>query len=153
MLLKAVSECLLFRWRIVKLFLCMYDPFKKIVANVHSGWRGSINNIVGCTVEAMKGNFGTKPSDIIAGISPSLGSCCAEFLNYENEMPETYWKYKTGDYYFDFWKMTCDLLYASGVSEKNIFLSNMRARCNTDLFYSFRKERVTGRFAVFICLV
>jgi len=130
--------------------ILMYDPFKKVVANVHSGWRGSIQNIIGRTVEVMKNSFGSKPSDIIAGICPSLGSCCAEFINYKNEIPETYWRYKTGFDHFDFWRMSSDQLCEKGVLEKNIFLSNICSRCNTDFLYSFRKERVTGRFAAFI---
>jgi YfiH family protein len=131
----------------------MYDPFKKVVANVHSGWRGSIHNIVGRTVKAMKTCFGCNPSDIIAGISPSLGPCCAEFVNYKHEIPEKFWIYKTGADHFDFWRMTCDQLCDTGVLQKNIYSSNICTRCNTDSFYSFRKHRITGRFAAVIGLI
>ncbi len=131
----------------------MYDPFKKVVANVHSGWRGSIHNIVGYTVKAMKKSFGSNPADIIAGISPSLGPCCAEFINYKHEIPEKLWVYKTGRDHFDFWRMTCDHLHETGVLQKNICSSNICTRCNTDSFYSFRKHRITGRFAAVIGLI
>ena len=133
--------------------ILIYDPLKRVIANIHSGWRGGIYNIIGRTVEAMKNCFGSSPSDIIAGISPSLGPCCAEFVNYKHEIPEKLWRYKTGADYFDFWRMSCDQLYETGVLRKNICLSNICTRCNTDFFYSFRKNRTTGRFATCIGLV
>ena len=55
----------------------IYDPVRKVAANVHSGWRGSIKNVIGCTVSTMKERFNCRPSDLAAGISPSLGPCCA----------------------------------------------------------------------------
>ena len=59
----------------------LFDPQKKVVANIHSGWRGSIKNIIGHTITCMSDDFNCIPSDIIAGIGPSLGPCCAEFKN------------------------------------------------------------------------
>lgn len=129
----------------------LYDPDKKVVANVHSGWRGSLKNIVGKCVDAMKDNFGCRPEDIIAGISPSLGPCCAEFVNYEDEIPEQYWSYKSLDTpYFDFWKITKDQLMDKGVEENKIENMNICTKCNTDDFYSYRGEKKTGRFACVI---
>jgi copper oxidase (laccase) domain-containing protein len=32
----------------------LYDPFQKVVANVHSGWRGSIKNVIGRAVKTAK---------------------------------------------------------------------------------------------------
>jgi hypothetical protein len=31
----------------------LYDPFQKVVANVHSGWRGSIKNVIGRAVKTL----------------------------------------------------------------------------------------------------
>lgn len=130
----------------------LYDPFRKVVANVHSGWRGSIRNIVGRTARAMEKNFDCLPEDVIAGVGPSLGPCCAEFINYTSEIPEKFWKYKDGSDHFDFWSLSRDQLVDAGVSAENIDLSGMCTRCNTDLFFSFRGEGTTGRFAVAISL-
>jgi len=128
----------------------LYDPIHKIVANVHSGWRGSIGNIVGETVKAMKRRFSVHPDEIRAGIGPSLGPCCAEFINYQREIPQEYWKYKSKDNYFDFWAMSRDQLIQAGVSKKNIHVSGLCTKCRTDLFFSFRAEKTTGRFAAVI---
>lgn len=132
--------------------ILMYDPVRRVVANVHSGWRGSINNIAGRTIEEMKKNFGCNSCDIIAGIGPSLGPCCAEFINYKKEIPAAFWKYKDDFDHFDFWSLSCDQLCDAGVLIENIYSSKMCTRCNTDLFFSFRREGATGRFASVIGL-
>lgn len=131
----------------------MYDPVKKVVSNVHSGWRGSIGNIVGKCVDHMVKVFGCDPADILAGISPSLGPCCAEFVNYRDEIPEALWQYKLdGKDYFDFWQMSRDQLEKAGLKPDNIENMQICTKCNTDRFYSYRAEKTTGRFACVISL-
>jgi len=132
--------------------ILLHDPDRQVIANVHSGWRGSIKNIIGRTISIMEKEYGSKPGNIVAGISPSLGPCCAEFVNYKNEIPEKLWKYKDDSDHFDFWAISLDQLCDAGVLEKNISLSKICTRCNTDMFYSFRGEGVTGRFAAVIGL-
>lgn len=130
----------------------IYDPVRKVAANVHSGWRGSIKNVIGCTVSAMKERFNCNPSNLVAGISPSLGPCCAEFVNYDKEIPEKFWKYKIYSDHFDFWQISTDQLLDSGVRHDNIYSSKICTKCNTDLFFSYRGEKNTGRFASVIGL-
>lgn len=130
------------------------DPKKGVVANIHSGWRGSIKNIIGKCVMRMNESFNCSPSDIIAGISPSLGPCCAEFVNYKKEIPKDLWCYKQEDKdYFDFWKMSEKQLISAGVKAQNIENMNICTRCNTNVFYSYRAQKATGRFACVIATI
>jgi len=128
----------------------MYDPARQVVANVHSGWRGSIHNIVGRTVETMKRHFGCRPDGIQAAIGPSLGPCCAEFVNFQTEIPEEFWSYRGPHNYFDFWAVSTDQLINAGVPQENIECSQMCTRCRTEDFFSYRAEKTTGRFAAVI---
>jgi YfiH family protein len=128
----------------------MYEPACGVVANVHAGWRGSIKNIIGRTIEIMKSQLGCSPDRIIAGIGPSLGPCCAEFINYREEIPEKFWKFKNADHHFDFWAISRQQLINAGVADKNISLSHLCTKCRPDLFFSYRGEGVTGRFAAVI---
>ncbi|KPJ77166.1 MAG: hypothetical protein AMJ54_09140 [Deltaproteobacteria bacterium SG8_13] len=130
----------------------LYDPHRKAVANVHAGWRGSIRNIVGRTVQAMQEAFQSDPGDIIAGVGPSLGPCCAEFRHYRREIPQRFWRYKDGDHHFDFWAISRDQLVAAGVGSENIQVSGICTRCHPELFFSYRGEGITGRFAAVIGL-
>ncbi len=132
--------------------ILLYDPGRHVVANVHSGWRGSINNIIGRTIGVMERRFDCAPGDIIAGIGPSLGPCCAEFVNYKDEIPKTFWKYKDDRDHFDFWSASQDQLGEAGVLTQNVDLSQLCTKCNPDRFFSFRGEGNTGRFAVIIGL-
>jgi YfiH family protein len=130
----------------------IYDPVQHVVANVHSGWRGSIDNIIGHTVTVMEKHFGCRAQDMIAGIGPSLGPCCAEFVNYKREIPKVFWKYKHNADYFDFWSISCDQLYDKGVLPENVDVSRMCTKCDSNRFFSFRGEGTTGRFANLIGL-
>ncbi len=128
----------------------LYDVHRRVIANVHAGWRGSIRNIIGRTVQSMQAAFLSEPGDIVAGIGPSLGRCCAEFRHYRQEIPQQFWPYKDNDHHFDFWAISRDQLVAAGVRSENIHLSGICTRCNPGLFFSYRGEGITGRFAAVI---
>jgi len=130
----------------------LYDPKQKVVANVHSGWRGSIQNITGKCVETMQSRFGCRPADIIAGVSPSLGPCCSEFVHYKTEIPKPFWPYKDRRDHFNFWAVTRDQLINCGLTPENIELSNLCTKCNVHLFFSYRQAKQTGRFVSVIGL-
>lgn len=130
----------------------LYDPYLQVVANIHSGWRGSVQNIVGACISAMTSEFGCRPENLVAAVSPSLGPCCAEFIHFQREIPATYWSFKNTDDHFDFWKITRKQLSDSGVLSENIQLSNICTKCNPHLFFSFRAKKRTGRFVAVIGL-
>jgi len=126
------------------------DPVKRVVANIHSGWRGSIQNIIGATIRRLGDSFGCRPEDLICGIGPSLGPCCAEFIHYKDELPEYFWKYQHTAMHFDFWQASRDQLMDAGVTRDNISVSGLCTRCNPHLFFSYRGEKNTGRFAAVV---
>lgn len=135
----------------------LYDPVAEVVANVHSGWRGSVLNILAKTVRQMTDCFGSRPENIRGAISPSLGPCCAEFIHYRQEIPSHLWKYRAGEgvsdaahkeNHFDFWQISLDQLASEGVDPQKVDVAGICTACHTDRFYSYRKEKRTGRFAV-----
>jgi len=130
----------------------MVDPVRQVIANVHTGWRGSIHHIITKTIDTMKDKFNCRPEDIHAGVGPSLGPCCGEFIHYEKEIPEAFWKYRVAEVYFDFWAISRDQLCEAGVKADNIYLSNSCTKCHTDRYFSYRGEGTTGRFAAVITL-
>jgi YfiH family protein len=126
------------------------DPIKKVAANVHSGWRGSIDNIIGRTIEVLVTQLGCRPQNMVAAIGPSLGPCCAEFVNYRKEIPRRYWKYRRSGDLFDFWRLSVDQLVEAGVPMDAISVAGICTRCNQHLFFSYRGQKNTGRFAAVI---
>jgi YfiH family protein len=128
------------------------DPVKRVAANIHSGWRGSIGNIIGRTIQAMVTEFACRPQDLVCGIGPSLGPCCAEFINYRQEIPRSFWRYRHPGNYFDFWQISMDQLAAAGVRRRNISVAGICTKCNQHLFFSYRGDSKTGRFAAVVGL-
>lgn len=53
--------------------ILLYDARQQVVAAVHAGWRGMQQRIPENAVRIMYHNFGTKPSDILAVVGPSIG--------------------------------------------------------------------------------
>jgi len=56
----------------------LYDPVRRVVAAVHSGWRGTAQGIVTRAVERMEDVYGCRPADILAAIGPCVGPDCFE---------------------------------------------------------------------------
>ena len=49
--------------------------------------------------------------------------------------------------YFDLWDLSRWQLMTAGLKKEHIEMARICTRCRTDLFYSYRAEGVTGRFA------
>jgi YfiH family protein len=130
----------------------MADPVKRVIANVHVGWRGNVNHILCRTIEEMQSQFACDPADLRVGISPSLGPCCAEFVNFAREIPQKYWHHKDGRNRFDLWALSREQLLLEGVSPENIYISGICTRCRADNYFSYRASKITGRFAAAIQL-
>lgn len=129
------------------------DPVQNVIAAVHSGWRGSVQNIIGKTVNFMAVEFGCNPANILAAVGPSLGPCCAEFVNYQQELPPAFWPYQVSENHFNFWRISAMQLKEAGVAENNIEISGLCTVCNANLFFSYRRAKRTGRFGAAIMLL
>jgi YfiH family protein len=132
--------------------IILFDPVKKVVSNVHCGWRGNTSNIITRAVARMTSDFQCRRSHIIAGIGPSLGPCCAEFITHREIFPRTFERFMVRRNFFDLWEISRWQLLQAGLQEKNIEVAGLCTRCRTDLFYSYRAEGRTGRFATVIML-
>lgn len=70
-----------------------FDPIKKIIGLAHCGWRGTANNLVINTLEAL----GSNPQDVLIGIGPGIQVCHFEikedillkFTSYKDSIVKT----------------------------------------------------------------
>lgn len=130
----------------------MFDPVMRVISAVHSGWRGNAQNIIGKTVVRMVKEFGCKASNILIGVSPSLGPCCAEFTDPTKELPEFMGKYISGRK-VDLWQCSFDQLINSGVLAQNIEMARRCTVCENCEFFSYRGGRkLTGHMGAVIQL-
>jgi polyphenol oxidase len=123
-------------------------------------------------VAAMSEHFGSRPSALLAGIGPAIGSCCYEVSDKVREAftrNPLAWDCaefaerapgstrstdgKEGGLYLDIASSNYRQLLAVGVLAEHIEACDYCTGCRTDLFYSHRREPwPSGRFAVAIGL-
>lgn len=127
--------------------LILYEPNRRALALIHSGWRGSVQNIIGHTVAELKQRYQASPVAMLAGISPSLGPCCAEFKQYRAELPKSFQEFKNGQDYFDFWAISRRQLLEAGLKADNIEIAGLCTKCQGD-FFSYRRGDKYGRFGL-----
>lgn len=53
--------------------ILLYDPVQRVVAAVHSGWKGTVLKIAQKTIGLMKSDFGCLPEELRAVIGPAIG--------------------------------------------------------------------------------
>lgn len=128
--------------------ILLYDPIKKVVAAVHSGWRGTVLKIVGKVIGKMQESFGFNPNDLHAVIGPSISASCfsvhddvrSAFENASFPMGDICNLYGSDTYLIDLWKANQWLLETSGVKPTNIHVSEICTFVHHDEFYSARYE-------------
>jgi len=143
--------------------ILIYDPQKKVVAAIHAGWRGTSIKIAQKTIRLMTEKFGCHPSDMVAGIGPSIhlhayeiGADVIEaikcnFANYEALLKPSLNESKA---YLDLWEANQTVLIESGIPEENIEVMGLCSFEHSDLFYSARRDGTdTGRMVSGIRLV
>lgn len=134
----------------------LFDPVKEVIGAVHCGWRGSVQGILEKAIKAMAENYGTVPANLHAMISPSLGPCCGEFVNFRQELPQAFQQFMVRDNYFDFWQITRHQLVGCGMVKERIRTAAICTSCSDDYFSYRRAVRqsrgLTGRNCSVIAL-
>lgn len=133
------------------ILLMFFDPVRKVIANVHSGWKGTLQRISVEAVRKMQKEYESCPEDIICCICPSIRKCHFEVekdveqlfrdefkeLNLEliiERKSEKKWNIDTV-------QINKEILKMAGLSEKNIIDSKICSVCNFDLIHSYRVEK------------
>ena len=139
--------------------LLFVDPVKRVVGLAHAGWQGTVQNVAGAAVTAMRDRYGTQPADIYAAIGPAIGADHYEVGdNVIDAVRDSFGDYaemllpKVGERrHFDLWAANRLQLEQAGVLK--IESANLCTACQTDDWFSHRQERgKTGRFGVLMGL-
>ena len=130
--------------------IVLYDKENKVIAAIHSGWKGTLNNITNKCLKLMMKYFDSKPKNISAYLYPSIRICHFEiekdvFKQFENKIENitNYVIKKEPKYYLDLQKIVKDNLKKLGII--NINDSNICTYCNHDNYYSYRYNRTKNR--------
>lgn len=131
--------------------ILLYDPVKKVIANIHSGWRGTVQKIGQKGAKKMIQNYGCDPKNIIACIGPCIGKCHFEVDEDVEKIFEETFGYlnvnekiiskKNKKYHIDTTLINRLILQEAGLLSKNIYESNICTVCNSDLIHSYRADK------------
>ena len=135
------------------ILLLFFDPTKRVIANVHSGWRGTLQRISVETINKMKSQYGCNPEDIICCICPSIRKC--HFKVHKDVQEPFYNEFKDlkeideiivpvdGEerWSIDTVKINEIILVQAGLKKTNIIDCGICSVCNSDLIHSFRAEK------------
>ncbi len=131
----------------------IYDPICHAASCVHSGWRGSIQNIYGKTIAQMQKDYGSNPADLIMCIGPSLGPDHAEFIHYKTEIPEEFWPFKVKQNHFNFWEISRKQALDGGILAHHLEIAGICTYENEKEFYSYRRDKTHSRHLTIITLL
>ncbi len=130
--------------------LILYDSTNKVLAAIHSGWKGTQQNIAKNAVEKMSQVFGSNPRNINAIISPSASGEVYEVgKEVADYFPNSIKQISESKYLFDNKNQVKLQLIEAGVNIDKIIIQK---ECSiTDLrFHSFRRDKdKSGRMSVF----
>lgn len=116
------------------------------VAAIHNGWRGNSINFPGKGITQICEHYGCAPSELLAVRGPSLSPALAEFVNFNSDFEPGYEKYFDRDSNtVNLWKLTNDQLLGAGIEPRNIFGIDMCTYSMNETFFSYRRDRETGR--------
>ncbi|MFN3305585.1 MAG: peptidoglycan editing factor PgeF [Candidatus Kapaibacteriota bacterium] len=131
--------------------ILLYDPVRKVVSAVHSGWRGSYKRIVQKTILTMETYYKSRPDEILVWVSPLASAERYEVgEDVARLFPKTAQRKENGTYYFDNMKEIENQLLEVGILKENIEISAECTISNLKL-HSYRRDgKKSGRMACFI---
>lgn len=146
--------------------ILMADRRTGAVAAAHAGWRGTAASVASAVVAAMADAFGTRASDLVVAIGPTIGSCCYEV---GSELVDAFAGHGHARHLIDRWFLAPpprrgergrpslrldiaganrDQFVLAGVPERDIHVSGLCTAMHLDVLTSFRVEgERAGRMA------
>lgn len=123
------------------------DAQNRVVANVHSGWRGAADGIVAQTVTELRRLSNFSPDRAVAWLGPAIRECCFEvgeevvdaFAARWGEVGDCVVRNRGERPYFDLARLTRRVLAEQGIDR--VIDAGLCTRCDGSIFHSYRRDR------------
>ena len=117
------------------------DTKNHLLANIHSGWRGTVQNITSKTLHAVP----LDPPQTIAWLGPAIRVCCFEVGEEVAAKFDERWIDRTlgPKPHVDTAAITADVLRTRGIAR--IVDTGLCTRCEGSIFHSYRRDKQGGR--------
>ncbi|MGJ0430978.1 peptidoglycan editing factor PgeF [Methylobacter sp.] len=120
------------------------------IAAIHAGWRGLLSGVIGNTVTAM-GN-----QDLLVWLGPAIGPACFEvgaevreaFIEKSAGFATAFKECGNGKWLADIYQLARSDLAGLGIDR--IYGGNLCTVTDHERFYSYRRDKETGRMATLI---
>jgi YfiH family protein len=125
----------------------VYDPVQKVIAAVHSGWKGTEKKILRKTIQKLKNDFNSIPANLICYIGPSISQKNYEVgeevaSKFENEFVSL----NENKFYLNLSGANYKMLVDEGVRKANVQVSGLCSYEYENILHSYRREGVkSGR--------
>ena len=120
-------------------------------AAVHAGWRGTFAGIALYAIERLTKEYDSAPANLRVALGPAAAACCYEvgseiIEGFRERFPradDLFTPTRDGHARIDLLKANRDQLISAGVNDERIHTAPLCTMCRTDLFFSYRREKVT----------
>ena len=131
--------------------ILMFDSKQGVVAAIHAGRNSTFLEIAKKTAEVFIEKFSSNPEAINVVFGASIQKCCYEVSEDLSKIVEnSFGKEFVKNNYIDLQGINKKQLNDLGI--KNIEISNICTKCGDKPYFSYRKDKKTGRFAGIIIL-
>lgn len=136
------------------------DPVRRAIGLAHAGWRGALARIGSALVTEMAAQLGSRPSDLLVGVGPSICPKCFEVGEDVAALFEGAFPYsdcrrdaaRPGKAYIDLWRVAAAQFFEAGVLPAHLSLMEV-CTAEDGRLYSHRRDRgQTGGMAAFLAL-
>ena len=148
--------------------ILIYNPVRRAVAAVHSGWKGTVQRIPQKVLFVMKQEFGSRPEELRAVIGPAIGPDSfqvgeevVQFFKEQGFPLDDIWYFRPGrsgipmadGHHIDLFRANRWLLEEAGVPASSIQVCGIDSYTDPSFFSARREGPTCGRTISFIRLV
>lgn len=130
------------------------DEAASVVAAAHAGWRGLCAGVIEATLDAMR----VAPERVLAWLGPAIGPHAYEvgdevrraFLERDGAAASAFRAARPDHWWLDLYAVARQRLAARGIAR--VYGGDFCTHADAERFFSYRRDRVTGRMAALIWL-
>ncbi len=127
--------------------ILLYDPIKKVQANIHSGWKGTLKEIAIKGIMIMREQYACNPKDLIIGMGPAIDrdnfevdQDVMELFKNKFSFYEEFIRERNNKFLIDLKYIYFRLFKEEGIKEENIIDINL-STYSTNYLHSYRRDK------------
>lgn len=146
------AVCVVMTADCLPVLLC--DKQGSVVGAAHAGWKGLAAGVIEATVQTMS----IAPQNLMAWLGPAISQDAFEvgeevrdtFMKYDSQTASAFIPGQSGKWFADIYALARLRLNALGITQ--IYGGNYCTYRESDKFFSYRRDGMTGRMGTFIWL-